>query len=348
MVLYLALALIIVIANFTVILVYSTEKKLRHSQGIFRLSLGFSDVLVGLVVLPLLVYKMWNAYQGVPQLGETMDGISSRSLYNGDGNDTYNATSIFFIQKLETIQTSLKSRFSKIVTESFGFFTTLSLTVSIYLLTASGIDRLHAVSRPFEYRQQKAIRFAIISSVFCWVLAFVLAVSPTFIKSLFYVRLENSFVMFGGRTALFVYLGGLFLPLVITWIVAVVMYFQAKKSFKQRGFLTTLNQKHFDKQRKLNKILALMVIVFSICILPNILVSVLVLFIPGTNPRVSDSYNIHHHILANSLETTSMIILMTNSLWNCLIYSMRIESFQERAIKKYKKFWNYLTCKLEM
>ena len=334
------LAVLVVFANVTVLLVYLTEKKLRHSQGIFRLSLGVADLMTGLILFPVAANSLWKTYQGNFEFLPPVN--VSEELFFSNENVIYLNTS-GSINSLESRISFVRRLFPGTFLDSIGFFTTLSLTVSIYLLTVSGIDRLQAITRPIQYRQHTAKRFAIVCSVFCWVLAIIVSALPIFVNGIYYILTGSGLVTLTGLYSLILYTVGFFIPLLATWIISIAMFVQGKKSYRRRASMSTVRQKHINQQRKLNFILSLMVIAFSLSIFPTILVLILVLFIPGTDPAYLESYNPLFNNLTNSLETTAVIVLMSNSLWNCLIYSLRTKTFRKTAIKKYKSIWRAIS-----
>lgn len=328
------LAITIVIANFTIILVYSTEKKLRHSQGIFRLSLGVADLFTGLIVFPAAANTLWKIYRHElyfrPSINVTGEVLSDNLSF-----EYFNATVSY--DRLESRLFSVSQVFPRAFQNSIGFFTTLSLTVSIYLLTVSGVDRLQAITRPLKYRQHSARRFAITASIVCWVLSFIVSLIPIIFENIFYIITGSGLVTLTGELALILYAVAFFTPLIATWIIAIAMFVQGKKSFQRRATMSTVRKKHLEQQRRLNVILSLMVTAFSLSILPTVIVLVLVIFIPGTDPRFPQTYNPVFSNITNSLEAIAVIVLMCNSLWNCLIYSLRTKSFRKIAKEKYRK-----------
>ena len=178
-VLYIILGIFITSGNFTVILVYSTEKKMKHSQDIFRLFLGVADVVVGLVTFPAGINTMLKFSQHTFQLQTPIHIVEQKQFIFSNGSCNYkNAT--LTTNFSETTKTAGKNSFLLFYKNTIRFFTTVSYTVSIYLLTASGIDRLRAFSKPLHYNQDVAKRFAILSSIVCWILAIFVSVLPIF------------------------------------------------------------------------------------------------------------------------------------------------------------------------
>ena len=336
-ILFVILAVLITVANITVILVYSTEKKSRHSQGIFRLSLGVADLIVGLFVFPSAVAIGVKGFQHDINL---LPPVIVNGLERvGTGNST-GVNSSVAVQMVESREMVFNQIFPIEFLNFVGFFSTVSLTVSIYLLTVSGVDRLLAISRPVHYRQHQAKNFATISSIIAWLFAIIVGLLPVFIEGLQYNITGTGIVTLLGRISLILYAVGFFVPLIATWIIAIAMFIYSKRSFKVRATMSTIRHQQVNKQRRLNRILSLMVTAFSVSIVPTVLVLILIIFIPGTNQTLVDSYNPVFNNIANSLESVAIIILLCNSLWNCLIYSLRTKTFRRTAAQKYRSIWD--------
>ena len=310
---------------------------MRHSQGIFRLSLGFADIIVGLITLPMMVNTVLKNYQYSIELQSPMNAFEQETFLLT--NESYrNSKPNLTIDKLETRIMVINRIFPLNYLNSIGFFTTVSLTTSVYLLTFSGIDRLRALLQPLLYNQLVAKRFAISTSIICWLLAIFFSILPTFFDNLSYVIVASSFVTLGGTIALIVYVVQFFLPLLTIWIISIAIYVIARKIFN-KVLNSESDEMKVEQQRKLNCILFWMVAAFSFSLLPSVFVLLLVLFIPGIYPQFLNTYNPMNSNIANSLEITAVLILISNSLWNCLIYSVRTKKFRTIALKKYKKIW---------
>ena len=314
---------------------------MRHSRNIFRLVLGVADIIVGLIVLPTAVNTMLKTYQRTLQLQTPINIVGQKRFLFTNGSYIYKNTTLT-INMLETIKMARYKLFSLVYRNSNGFFTTASFAVSIYLLTASGFDQLQALLKPLHYNQYVAKRFAILSSIVCWILAMFVSVLPIFVHGFSYTITSSSFVLFKITTmTTILYLVIIILPLVATWIISFSTYLITRKTFKY--LLTNIND--MKNQRKLNFILSLMIFAFSFSIIPSVLVFLVgFFFIPGIDPQLPQTYNSRNNNIVNSFELTAIIILASNSLWNFLIYSLRIEAFRKVALKKYKKIWNLIIC----
>ena len=315
---------------------------MRYSQGIFRLFLGIADIIVGLIVLPTAVNMILKTFQHDFQLQTPIKIVGQERFLSANGRCTYKNTTLT-INMLKTITVARNRLFSLVYKNSIGFFTNVSITASIYLLTASGIDQLLSLVKPSYYNQNVAKRFAISSSIVCWILAIFVSAIPTFVSGLSYQIAVSNSVLFLGAAAVTLYLVMIILPLVATWIILVCIFLIGRKVFGRIKNLPN-DQDNFKKQRQLNFIVLLMLNAFSFSLLPAVLVLILLHFILGIDPQSPNTYNSTNDNIANSLELTSAIILTSNSVWNFLIYSFRTKTFRNVAMEKFQKFLNQVKC----
>ena len=325
------------------ILVYSTQKEQRHSQDIFRIFLAVADIICGLILLPTAINTMLKTYQRDLRFQTPINIIGQERFISTNGSYIYKNTTLT-INMLETITMAKNRLFGSVYINSIGFFTNVSYTVSIYLLTVSSIDRLRALSKPLHYNQNVAKRFAISSSIVCWILAIFVSVLPIFVNNDFSYEINVSgFALFKEDIATILYLIITTPPLVATWIISISIYLITRKVFNRSRKLST-NKDDVENQGMLNFILSLMVFAFSFSLLPTVLVILLYLHISGVDLHSPKTYNSTIGNIAASLKLTAIIILTSNSFWNFLIYSLRIKSFRKIALKKYKKILNLIKC----
>ena len=97
---------------------------------------------------------------------------------------------------LKTITVARNRLFSLVYKNKIEFFTNVSITASIYLLTVSGIDRLLPLVKPLYYNQNVAKRFATSSLIVCWILGIFVSVLPTFISGFLLSKLFFFFFFF--------------------------------------------------------------------------------------------------------------------------------------------------------
>ena len=145
--------------------------------------MGVADIIVGLIVLPTAVNTMLKTYQRALQLQTPINIVGQdRFLFT---NRSYIYTNTTLTINMLEINTMTKNEFYSLVYKNGnGIFTNASCTVSIYLLIVSGVDRLRAFLKPLHYNQDVAKRFAILSSIVCWILAIFVSVLPIFVNDL--------------------------------------------------------------------------------------------------------------------------------------------------------------------
>ena len=223
---------------------------MRHSQDIFRLFLGVAYITVGLIVLPTAVNTMLKTYQRALRLQTPINIVGQDRFLFTNGSYIY-INKTLSVNMLEIITMTKNKLYSLVYKNSNGIFTNVCCTVSIYLLTVSGIDRLRAFLKQLHYNQDVAKRFAILSSIVCWILAIFVSVLPIFINDLSYVITLNTFILLFGRMVFTLYLAMTFLPLVATWIISSLIYIITRRAFYKNINLST-NQDNVKKQRKLN------------------------------------------------------------------------------------------------
>ena len=313
---------------------------MRYSQSIFRLFLGVADIIVGLIVLPTAVNTILKIFRSPLHLQDPLNIIGQKRFLVTNTNYIYKNATVT-INMLETNEVAINRIFPSAFKNTIGLFATVSITVSVYLLIASGIDRLLALSKPLRYNQDFAKRFAISSSLICWFLAILLSILPIFVSGSFYTIIGFSFIGIFGDTSFIFHFVQIGVPLFATWIISFSTYLVSRKILSKERCPTT-DENNLKQQHKLSFILTLMVVMFSFSILPIGLALLLLSIIPGANPRFLRTYNSTNNNIAYSLVSTGIIILPSNSIWNFLIYSLRTNKFRKLALEKYKKIWNIL------
>ncbi|XP_026694245.2 uncharacterized protein LOC113475036 [Ciona intestinalis] len=139
----LLLAVTISFLNATIILVYGMNPRLRNSQAIYKISLAFADLIAGVIILPTaistLCKQIWTPYQS--------GSIENVTIVHG--NVTF---STFRNNPVHQLNIQLPYSYRYFV----GFFTSLSFSVSIYILNIAGFDRMMAVYKPLHYKKEDA------------------------------------------------------------------------------------------------------------------------------------------------------------------------------------------------
>lgn len=327
MTLIIILSFMIIVLNIIVIAVFSTTKKLRNSQAIYKCSVAGADLLVGFFALPSFGVNLYRMTWENVAMGETVqldnpelvkpfidwgkvpmpgrDGITARRT-TGFSVDLYNPT--FGI--------------------AAGSLTAISLMVSLYSLTMAGFDRLLAVFKPLRYRPHIAKKVSIYVTLSVWVMSILFALVPT-MSDLNYAISGMLFVVYGPKAEVF-YIVLFAVPIVIVWVTNISIFVIVRRRRKERRLLT--NSVHKPNQERnedtrLAVTLTIIVGVFSTCCLPAAIISVVFL-----NYRISSSTpNPERDTIFNSVDFVAAVVLMSNSLWNYFIYSARNKDFRKAS-----------------
>ena len=155
------LAVATTLSNLTVLIVFCTNKKLMNGQAVYRMSLAISDFFTGIIVFPSFIIS------------------SFRHLNTTDLNQCAYDPYVYAI----------------------GFFTMLSLHVSIFTLIAAVIDRFKVVYRPLSYNVQSSISFGWKICVILWIISIILAAVPLGIFGSFRYTIEDSILSLPGIIA---------------------------------------------------------------------------------------------------------------------------------------------------
>lgn len=310
----------VIFANIVVITVFLKTRKLLNSQGIYKLSIAFADLLVGIVVIPTFVV---TAYYLIFQSHAGRRTVAQAANYSNITFTTYPAV----------------DRVSRSYYNVVGVLTTTSLFVSVYTLLAAGIDRLLAVSRPLNYLSSDNKRIAAVTVGVVWVTSFIFAVFPLALyeRDLLYGILTSMLVFLEGEKAMIIYAVTLFIPIILTLVNAVILFALLKRHSHHSRNLTSGNPDSADNsrnlERRLAKTLILMVGTFTACLMPVAVLTTVGSSMTSVNFRAIESMDRQGMVAFTSLEFCAVIVLASNSLWNCLIYNVRNDDFRAEAKK---------------
>ena len=213
-----------------------------------------------------------------------------------------------------------------------GFFLVLSYHATLFTLISATIDRFRAVYRPWKYDLKSSIFLAqkICSGI--WIISITLAIIPFgyLDKSFRYMIFNGTFVMPVTLKSINVHtyysIFAILIPLIIMWIFTILTFvFYAKYSKQRREIISEQGQRtEMIRQFRLLPTIGIMTGIFSICSLPTVFANLLLLLKPSqSNPSVNVSV---------------VVILMTNSLWNFIIYCTRDRLFWKATKDVCKQF----------
>ncbi|CAK8697195.1 unnamed protein product [Clavelina lepadiformis] len=323
------LAAAVVIINLTVLLVYYTKEKMRNSQAIFKISLAIADLMVGIVIFP--------------TFASSLSELVFRGRFTGFFIETLNVTERSSTQNLPNgsflirITDRTPPIFSTTYFNVVGFFTIVSLAVSIYTLIAASVDRFLALHRPLVYFPHVAKRLAKRLSVSVWGAAFVFAILPMVVPTLRYRLVASVMILSAGPDAIIMYAVAFLIPLVALWILTTATYVVARRHFQARKNLTGDHNGGDTQHHRLTITLSIMVLVFTFSLVPSVILLVASLFIPNIYHHVPQHLDENVSVAYISAEFVSILILTCNSFWNVVIYSARSKEFRSASKDIYRK-----------
>ena len=317
------LALAIAIGNATILGVLSHKK--QNVQSIYRLSLAVADFIMGVVVIPMSIGTAYNQLVHNPPLTKA-------------GNVTDYVTANDSGLPMQPVVVELKGLYSSNYSSSYvavsaiGFFDVLSLSISVFSLVAATFDRFVAVFRPLKYNHSIAICAAKITVVSFWFVGSIFAILPIVIPGVDYTLYTSSFVSKGGSPFFMVYAIGFYVLVVLMWFLMIATYVAARPSLRRHD-----RQRQSNDERRLLATLAIMMTVFTICIVPTSIVIAISVNSPYLNLENPLEYDPVVSAKLSSAMLLTGLVLVSNSLWNCFIYSIRETSFRRGAKLLYKR-----------
>ena len=317
------LAFTIAIGNVTIL--GALLQKKQNVQSIYRLSLAVADFIMGAFVIPINMGSTYNHLVHSPQFTE---------LTNITGYLVTNDSALSMQPVVVELKGLLPNKYSSnyVAVSAYGFFNVLSLSISVFSLVAATFDRFVAIHRPLKYNHSKAIFAAKITIISFWFVGTIFAILPIIIPGVDYTLYISSFVSTGGNPILLVYGIVFYVMVVLMWFLIIATYVAARPNLRRHD-----RQRQSNDERRLLATLGIMITVFTLCIVPSAIVLVVSAnssYIDKRNPR---NYNPVITMKLSSAVLLASLVLASNSLWNCFIYSFRETSFRSATKLLYKR-----------
>ena len=332
------LAVVITICNVTVLGVLFTNKKLQNGQVIYRMSLAFADCLVGLIVFPTFMSTFSQSHLTQYELGLSINLTEVTGLWE---NDT------FTLHEYSLVEVPQPWIWADEISPTFinasGFFTALSLSVSVYTLVAAGFDRFMAMYRPWNYRHSSAVSIAQKATIAVWICCGMFFFVLLFVDGFKFHLVDRLFISAIGQKADTLYAVVITLPLLCMWIVTIATFvmfkIRTKKHMKvEIPKLNDKSKKDAALQKRLMGTLGIMVGAFTASFLPA---AIFPLWRSSLPSRLSNPITFYNETIINSIsiQLIVLILLTTNSLWNFFIYSARDKLFRKATKELYLKLF---------
>lgn len=315
-----------------VIAVFMKNPKLLNTQSVYRISLAIADLLIGTIVAPTYAHHINHYFNA----NLKNDGYKNTSRYFvGKDNTSFRSFQLTYVLEPIIQHVSFPQSYINFV----GFFTSTALIAAILSLAGAAVDRFFVVYRPIAYKTSFTTKRAKKVTAGIWIFAVISSLLPVWIEKVRYGFTYPTLILSDRPISFALYLIGKCLPLVILWVVTIATYISYKIQTKKRMRMnaSVRNKQEFSQQMRLMSTLGIIVVVFSVCFLPAI-VLVAEHFFEKTS-TLHEMYYITRVSTINtfvSLEYSAIFLLLTNSLWNFFIYSYRTEVFRLEMKKMIK------------
>ena len=313
-----------------ILVVFFHYKQSHSAPAIFRISLAFADLLVGIFVFPTFIYQYLWYFLRPLKPGVLTNTTSYSPAYN---NSIMFQTSIHeIIEQPITFCNSFSYYYIGVV----GFVTLLSIGVSTDTLVLASVDRFVAVFKPLEYKTRSPSSIAQKATIFSWIFASIFATLPFLITDIRYeMRFSSLPIPMGafGKIATSVFV---FFLLIVMWVIN----FATIKAFlehEKRSHFLRQNNDSSAKARNLTITLSIMVGVFSICLLPIPFILIYRYYKMVNISGRQQSFNEYRALGLASTEVFCSILIFSNSLCNFFIYSARDKTFRNSTVQLFTR-----------
>ena len=321
------LALSIIIANFTIIIVILRNPRFPTSQLIYKLSLGFADILVGIFVVPSFIITLYllhvRSYQKETKIIDCFKD-KNKNLTVSVSTSTFNQNADIYFQP------EIPSTYYNF----FGFITSFSLSNSVFTLMFASIDRFLSLSNPLRYKRDKATLNAKRFTLGLYFVSFVFSMLPIVAPKLGPYQVAHGGVAISFEDQTQAHIKALLtpIPFLVMWIftISILIKLKRQKRLEKKQIPRQLKC-NFTTEKQLSKTLTIMIAIFTLCILPKIIVIVLRQFFPFLKTQNNKKLLVQPAALFSTFEMATSIIFASNSLWNAFIYTFRNKQFRRDA-----------------
>ncbi|KAL4645815.1 adenosine receptor A1-like isoform X1 [Arapaima gigas] len=214
---------------------------------------------------------------------------------------------------------------------------------SILALLAIAIDRYLRVKIPTSYKRVVTARRAAAAVVLCWVVAFVVGLTPVLgwnnlqnlqengsLNSNLLITCQFENVISMEYMVYFNFFGWVLPPLLLMLIIYIEIFYMIHKQLSRKVTGTSADpSKYYGKELKLAKSLALVLALFALSWLPLHILNCISLFCPSCQKPMFLIY-------------VAILLTHANSAVNPIVYAFRIKKFRSAFLTIWKQ---YLCCK---
>ena len=232
----------------------------------------------------------------------------------------------------------------------FGFFTSITIAVSVNTLAVAAIDRFVAIYRPLKYRTTSTILIARGACVGIWFFVVCVSLLPFWLDDIMYVTEHTSLVFAEGDLAIYTYMLTFCIPLIVLWFFTLASYVAYKKHYNSRKKIISneLIRREMKKHIKLMITLGIMAGAFTVTMIPSIaFISHLFL----DDEEFFELLSLSRQNPVNYFQFAEVgvtILYLANSLTNFFVYSARDKRFRQTSKSFYLKIFGKIAADARM
>ena len=311
-----AIMLVSLILNTLIIIVIRKTKEFRHSQYVYKISIAVSDIIWSLCLCILSGYGVYihkNFFILCQQPDISFNTVSTVVYVNCK-----------LICNIPLKFLALHNIFM-VFNSILLLLATISFTVSLVSLIFSAADRYFALAHPFTYRSTNTIKVAKISTAFIWILnifTFLYALlenkavtvlfqpSPIYKELSFFKKKTNQ----GFVSVL------LFVLFFLLWLFTFLTLLSLYKTYKRSLRLNRSVKENIAPEKQMSLVLVAMVVAFTFSLFPT-LYNTILLYI-NKNDYIKKKHEAYIKLFI------AVPFLITNSIWNILVYNILNKKFR--------------------
>ena len=308
-----------------IIVVIKKTKEFRHSQFVYKISIAISDIIWSLgvcVVSGGFTYVFGNIFFTcqLSDVTSTLVNINN-SIVNKDVYCKILDLNIF--KEIRFFYICL------VLVVVNGLLMLISITVSLVSLIFAAADRYFALAFPLKYKSKNTIKLAKISSAFIWILSTILHVFTIFVDFSFDFEFVNIMLQpSDGANVIFVSVL-VFVLFFLLWLLTILTVVSLYKSYKKSLKLNRRTIKKIAPEKQMSLVLIIMVVAFTFSLSPTLYNHAFF--------YIYKSYDIKSENILFEQPFIAVSFLLTNSVWNVLIYNFLNKQFRTALKALFRK-----------
>ena len=272
------------LGNCLLLAVVHKNKLLNHSQYVFKCSIAVSDVVMGVLGSVSQIHLLYQRFLLKSGKEFVVSSVDRKVGFNATVT-SYGVTGVV-IPELPIVSE-----------HSLDMILLYSIVVSFNVMIFSSVDRYFALAFPFRYRASSSVKNAKLASAFSW------ATPSLWVVLLDVYKIKFTFVLIA--------------YFVLLWFVNILTVCILVQSYKKAKSLNRVERKNKSREMTFSKVLVAMVVVFTLCFLPEMLIWY------HRRSNITSSFVVSVENL-----NLSRIVLISSTCWNFVIYNLLNKTFR--------------------